>query len=172
MVFETHVGWKLYGKEPTMGWLADVDHSTAVVGALSGGMHGLMLLFACGFFLFSSATLWLSYFDSPPGEKAVAAAACQEGEEKRQEEPKSTTGWDGARSPVDPSGFMERVRQLVLGRSCHPWLLSMGTIMVFAGLWCALVGCLAFYLIVTTDFTHGLEVDGWLGEYGGSVWPI
>lgn len=167
VVFETYLGWKLYGKEPTMGWLTDIDHSTAMVGALSGGMHGLTLLFMCGFLLFSSATLWLTYFYRLPEENAgIAIATCEEANKEARYETRSATGggaWAGAQSPAGPRSFTAHVCRLVLGRSCHSWLLPMGMIMMFAGLWCSLVGCLAFYLFVTTDFTHGLEVGGTSG---------
>lgn len=180
MIFDTQVGWKLYGKEPYLASLKDVDHGTAIVGALSGGMHGIILTFACGFFLFSVATLSASYFMTPPcGEDWSAVVDSEEKDfdglgakfhEKQQKVAKRVIGRTGTagtgrnvnqiewHTVEDPDSLKARLRRLMLGRSCHPWLLSMGTIMVFCGLWCVLLGCLAFYLLVTTDFTRGLKV--------------
>lgn len=153
VTFETHVGWRLYGKYPKLELLADVDRSTAVVGALSGGMHGIIVVFTIGFLLYLVSALLLSYSGSPPGGRIVVNDG-DDGQNLKHEP--NILRLEVQRT--DPNDLAERVGLLVVGRTYHRWMISMGVIMIFAGLWCFAVGCLAFYVMVTTDFTRGLEV--------------
>lgn len=98
-------------------------------------MHTLVVFFSCAFLLFSLSALCMSYVqDSGLRESA------------------KTAGEGGDVIAV------QEASPLVLGRNCHRWMFVMATADIIAGLWCAGMGCIAFYMVITSDFTNGIEV--------------
>lgn len=142
--FDTHIGWQQYGKVDKLGLLSELSESTAVMGSLAGGMHGLVIIIACVFFFFSSSALWLSYFDF----------CCSR--QKPADEGKKVGPKEGPQT-----NHTMRDHPLVLARDCHRWMFVMAASYILAGMWCFGVGCIGFYVVVMGDFTDGLQVLLW-----------
>lgn len=166
--FETRVGWQLYGKEPQFAWLGDIDHGTAVVGALAGGMHTIQLLFSSIFLLLSLSTLILSVQNDGGsdgnGRGRVGGGSVPEAPTSASSPASETAAGivEGEGSRKGEGGGRGRAADIrsrvTLGRNCLQWTSTMSLIMVFTGTWCLFVGCIGFYLVVTRGFTDGLEV--------------
>ncbi|CAM9122910.1 unnamed protein product [Ectocarpus sp. 12 AP-2014] len=143
--FDTHIGWQQYGKVDKLGLLSELSESTAVMGSLAGGMHGLVVIIACVFFFFSSSALWLSSFNF----------CCD----------RQTPTHEGKVGPKEGEQTKPTMRDhpLVLARDCHRWMFVMAASYILAGLWCFGVGCIGFYVVIMGDFTDGLQdtISGW-----------
>ncbi|CAN0465139.1 unnamed protein product [Ectocarpus sp. 12 AP-2014] len=143
--FDTHIGWQQYGKVNKLGLLSELSESTAVMGSLAGGMHGLVIVIACVFFFFSSSALWLSSFNFCCARQAPTHEGKVGPKEGQQTKPTM------------------RDHPLVLARDCHRWMFVMAATYILAGLWCFGVGCIGFYVVIMGDFTDGLQdtISGW-----------
>lgn len=157
--FETHIGWQLYGRNGQLGHLAEVSRATAVIGGLAGGMHTLVVCISCTFLVFSLSALWLS-LRSPDGSgtgigKGGTSTCCHA-------KGSASDAWGVVLvTPVKENA-------LVLGRSCHRWMFTKAAFDILAGLWCFGLGCIGFYIVVTGDFSDGLEV--WMSCDG--MWSV
>ncbi|KAG5180839.1 hypothetical protein JKP88DRAFT_323186 [Tribonema minus] len=139
--FDTQLGWKGYGKDGKFGSLSDLSSKTSIAGMMSAFMATFTVLFALVF----GVWMLVIIFKSEQGRRQAEQRAYEQSvegfkEEDPEHETRCTTGCHGIEVAV---------------RS-HFLLKIMGYWMVFAGLWLLVIGILAYYSAVMTEFSAAI----------------
>jgi hypothetical protein len=136
--FNTHCGWKGYGKDGGFGMMSDISTLTYRSGIATAVMSTFTVLFGLAFSIWTLTVLYKSRQGRRGAEENAAAA--------RQ-------GDLG-----DGTTCTTCCHRMELAVRSHTLLRAMSSWMIFAGLWLLLTGVLVYYCAIVTEFSEGITV--------------